>query len=62
MEKMVEIVCTMEQLETIKTALKFERERNAAECFARRKNPGETKAGKCIASAMEAVNNWKWRA
>ena len=61
MEKMVEIVCTMEQLETIKTALKFERERNAAECFARRKNPNETKAGKCIASAMEAVNNWKWR-
>ena len=61
MEKMVEIVCTMEQLETIKTALKYERERNAAECFARRKNPGETKAGKCIASAMEAVNDWKWR-
>ena len=61
MEKIVEIVCTMEQLETIKTALKMERERNAAECFARRKNPNETKTGKYLASAMEAVNNWKWR-
>lgn len=51
MEKMVEIVCTMEQLLTIKTALLMERERN-------RDKPYESEL---IESAREAVSNWKWR-
>ena len=51
MEKMVEIVCTMEQLETIKTALMLESERYHE----------NTNENKLLKSAREAVNNWKWR-
>ena len=53
MKKMVKITCTMEQLATIKTALKLEYERNYGQ---------STGAEKLIKSALEAVNAWKWEA
>lgn len=59
MEKMVEFACTVEQLETIKKALKTELELNYGECFKRHKNPSESKKIKTIKSTLETINNWK---
>ena len=52
MEKMVEIMCTKEQLETIKTALRLEYERNYGH---------DPDVVNLLKSALEAAGNWKTR-